>query len=188
MKKLLFVSAIFLAGSTSLFAQKGDKEESKTLSFSVGVEGSLPLGNFGNSYSFGFGGSAQGDYKISDDFAVTLNVGYITYSGKSTSTRIPIGIDPITFQIIYSTVTSKAPAFNLIPVLAGAKYWFSPNVYGSAQFGLAFASGGGTGSNFTYAPGIGFKFSQIDVLLKYLGISATGGSLNTVGLRAAYNF
>ena len=52
MKKLLLASAILIAASTSSFAQKDSKEDSKPLSFSIGAEGSLPLGTFGNSYSF----------------------------------------------------------------------------------------------------------------------------------------
>ena len=176
---------MFLAVSTGLFAQKESKEDSKPLSFSIGVDGSLPLGTFGDSYNIGIGGSAQADYKVAESFAITLNAGYLTYSGKSYQTIV--GINPITFQPIYGT--AKYAAFNLIPVLAGAKYWFSPNVYGSAQLGLSFASGNGnSGSNFTYAPGVGVKFSQFDVLLKYTGISGNGSSINAAALRAAFNF
>ncbi len=181
MKKLFFIAAL-TATSFGAFAQK-DKEESKTLGFSVGVEGSLPMGTFGDSYSAGFGGSVQGDYKVADKLAITLNAGYISYSGKSYQTLV--GFD-VNFNPIYGT--AKLKSLGLIPVLAGVKYWFSSNVYGSGQLGLSFASGSGTGSNFTYAPGVGVKFSQFDVLLKYTGISATGGSLNAIGLRAAYNF
>ena len=184
MKKLLLASAILIAASTSSFAQKDSKEDSKPLSFSIGAEGSLPLGTFGNSYSFGFGGSVQGDYKVSDNFAITLNAGYLTYSAKSIT--IITGFNPITFAPIYGTFTPAA--LGAIPVLAGGKYWFSPNVYGSGQLGLTFFSGSGTGSNFTYAPGVGVKFSQFDVLLKYIGISGNGSSLNAVGLRFAYTF
>jgi hypothetical protein len=173
MKKLFFIAALTAASFTT-FAQD-DKASDKPLSFSVGVEASLPFGDYGDVYSFGIGGSVQGDYKLSSDLAVTLNAGYISYAGKS-----------VTYPIIG---TIKADALGLVPVLAGIKYWFSPNIYGSGQLGLTFATGkGNSGSNFTYVPGVGFKVSQFDFLLKYTGMSTEGSSFSAIGLRAAYNF
>lgn len=171
MKKVFLIAAL-AAVSFSGFAQ--DKTEAKNLTFSVGLEAAIPFGDFADSYSFGIGGSVQGDYKVADQVAITLNAGYITYAGKS----FDLG----------QGISFKPKALGLIPVLAGVKYHFSDNIYASAQAGLSFASGSGSGSNFTYAPGVGFKFSQFDILAKFTGISATGGSLNSFGLRAAYNF
>lgn len=171
MKKVLLIAAL-TAVSFAGFAQD-EKGATKKFGFSVGVEAALPMGDFGDSYGFGIGGTVQADYNVNDKFALTLNTGYITYSGKT----IDLGI-----------ISIKNDALGLIPVLAGAKYSFSENVYGSAQLGVSIASGSGSGSNFTYAPGVGVKFSNFDVLVKYTGISATGGSLNSIGLRAAYNF
>lgn len=179
MKKVFFIVAL-TAASFAGFAQD-DKAASKPLSFSIGLEASLPFGDFADRYSFGIGGSAQADYKVADDLAITLNAGYISYSGKDQSITIP-GLP---------TINNKNEALGLVPVLAGAKYWFSPNIYGSGQLGLSFATGkGNSGSNFTYAPGVGFQFSQFDILVKYVGISGSNGgsALNAVGLRAAYNF
>ncbi len=174
MKKVFFITALTVA-SFAGFAQDDKKEASKPFTFSVGVEGALPLGDFGDTYNFGIGGSIQGDYKVADELAITLNVGYISYSGKS-------------ITVLPGFPTVKVDALGLVPVLAGIKYWFSPNVYGSGQLGLSFATGSGSGSNFTYAPGIGFQVQKFDFLLKYTGISGDGSSLNSIGLRAAYNF
>jgi len=184
MKKVFFIVAL-TATSFAGFAQK-EKEESKPLSFSVGLEAALPIGDFADFNSFGIGGSVQGEYKVAPELGITLNAGYISYSAKSIS--------------VLGVSLPKEKALGVIPVLAGVRYHFSENIYGSGQLGLSFFSGGGSGSNFTYAPGVGFKFSQFDVLVKYVGMSSKVESFNgtaivsktatygAVGIRAAYNF
>lgn len=173
MKKVFFITALTVA-SFAGFAQDDKKEASKPFSFSVGIDGQLPLGDFGDSYNFGVGGSAQAAYKVAEELDITLSAGFLSFSGKSiTITGLP---------------SFKVPAFQIVPVLAGIRYHFSPNIYGSGQLGMSFGIGDNSGSNFTYAPGIGFKVSDFDFLLKYTGISGDGSSINTIGLRAAYNF
>jgi predicted porin len=74
-------------------------------------------------------------------------------------------------------------------VLAGFKYDLTPQLYASAQLGVTFSDEKNSGSVFTYAPGLGYKFSEnVDALLKYTGYSKDGNSLSTVGLRIAYTF
>lgn len=166
MKKLFFIAA-FTAVS---FAVQAQDKTTKPLKFSIGLEAALPLGDFGDVSSFGIGGSAQADYSIAEKLAITLNAGYISFSGKTFS-----GI--------------KLPAVGFIPVLAGIKYDLTPQLYGSAQLGVTFSDQSGGGSIFTYAPGLGYKFTEnFDALLKYTGYSDKGGTLNTVGLRIAYTF
>jgi hypothetical protein len=73
--------------------------------------------------------------------------------------------------------------------LGGAKYWFSDNLYAAAQAGLTFfTEGEEASSEFTFAPGIGYRFSKFDVQLKYNSIMSDGSSLNNLGLRLAYTF
>lgn len=169
MKKIfLAVVAIVLAASVN--AQLGTR-------FSIGLEGAVPVGTFNDlGYNFGIGGSAQVDHKIAKDAALTLNVGYINFSNKSSNPKYH---------------------FTVLPVLGGVKYWFSPKVYGSAQLGAAFNSAKVSNSNgasttstgFAYSPGIGFYVTpSIDVLLKYFGNSVGSGSFSSFGFRAAYNF
>ena len=167
MKKLLFALAILALSSYSVNAQ--DKEmKSNATTFSLGVEGSLPIGTFANIYSFGFGASAQAEHMTLDKLGLTLNVGYLTYSLKS---------------------AYGSGSFGLVPVLAGAKVYFTPKVYGHAQLGVSFGTSGGGGTNFTYSPGIGAYISNnIDFLLKYVGVSGTGSSFNTIAARFAYTF
>lgn len=85
----------------------------------------------------------------------------------------------------------KVPSINIIPVLAGAKIYFTEKVYGSAQAGWSFfsAKGSSSANGFTYAPGIGFYVSpNFDLLVKYQGSTKDGSTISFLGLRAAYSF
>lgn len=166
MKKLFFISALTAVS----FAGNAQNQTGKPLKFSIGLEAALPLGTFADDFSFGIGGSAQADYSVAEKLALTLNAGYISFSGKTISGY-------------------KTPSIGLIPVLAGFKYDLTPQLYGSAQLGVTFSDQKGAGSIFTYAPGLGYKFTEnFDALLKYTGYSDKGGTSSTVGLRIAYTF
>ena len=165
--KKLFLAFVVIVITTKVNAQT---------SFSIGLEGSVPTGDFNKAgYNFGIGGSAQVDHKVASDLALTLNAGYISYSNPTSNPKI---------------------RFSVIPLLGGIKYWFSPKVYGSGQLGAAFNStkfANNTGSisttGFAYSPGIGINITNsIDLLLKYFGNSVGGGSFNSIGARLSYNF
>ena len=170
--KKLFLVAIIVFTVASVNAQKSVSSGSSII-FSIGVEPSLPVGDFHDiGYNFGIGGSLQGEYKAAEDLGITLNAGYLNYSGKDDVSNIKFNT-------------------GIVPVLAGFKYYFSPKMYGQGQLGISIFTDSGSGSFFTYTPGVGFYLSDnIDVLLKYTGISGGkgGGNLNSVGARLAYNF
>jgi hypothetical protein len=65
----------------------------------------MPMGDFGDSYGMGFGGSAIGEYALNDNMAVGLNVGFYTFGGKD----LPSGV---------------TASFNIIPIIADFKYFF----------------------------------------------------------------
>ena len=164
MKKVFLFAALAVAS----FAVKAQDE--KPLKFSVGAEVHLPIGDMGDAYSVGFGGTVQADYALDEQLALTLNTGYLNFSGKK------IG-------------GFKVPSAGLVPVLAGIKYTFAGNVYGSAQLGASFGTEKGQGTAFTYAPGVGYKFSpNFDALLKYTGWSNDGSNTSAIGVRIAYTF
>ena len=155
-------------------ANAQDSKTDKPLKFSVGVEAGLPLGDFKEVSKFGIGGSVQGEYSAAEKVGLTLNAGFLSFSGKT--------IDG-----------DKFPSTSIIPVLAGAKYYFTEKVYGHAQVGISFMSVKFEGvtasaSGFTYAPTIGVMPSEnFDISLKYLGISKDG-TTSFLGLRVAYTF
>ncbi len=165
MKKLLFVVAL-TAASFAGFAQNSN------VKFGIGLETAFPLGTFGDAYSFGIGGSAQANFVLDPTLDLTLQAGYISFQGKTVN-------------------GFKFPSIGYVPLLGGIEYKFTPQVFGSAQLGVTFATGNGaSGTAFTYAPGIGYKFTEnFNALLKYTGYSAKGGSSsNTVGVRLGYTF
>ncbi|MDN3655775.1 outer membrane beta-barrel protein [Ferruginibacter paludis] len=175
MKKVMLSAVILTLSVLTASAQK-ESAETNSFKFSVGVEGGLPTGDLKTTSSFGIGGSIQGDYKATESFALTLNAGYLSFSGKTVS-------------LLGESI--KYPSINIIPVLAGGKYYFTESVYGSAQVGVSFVSmtGESSSSAFTYAPGIGYYVSpNFDLLLKYQAASKNGSTLSFIGLRAAYSF
>ena len=183
--KKLFLSLAVIAATLSASAQTKTTTTSP-FRVSLGVDAVAPFGNLADVTPFGIGGSLQGDYNVDPTLALTLSAGYIDFLGKSQTYTYP-GV---------GNVTVKNPDFGLIPVLAGIKYSFTPQVYASAQLGVAFSTKKNGGSNFTYAPGIGYKFSEnFDILAKYTGYSVKNSgsgnnntSLNTAGVRLAYTF
>ena len=172
MKRLILLMAVIAISMAAVQAQNGISPKKTT--FSIGVEPALPVGDFGDFYSFGIGGSLQVEHKVADDLGITLNAGYINYSGKD-----------------YRIGSTEIDGGNIgiVPVLAGVKYYFTPKVYGHAQLGAGIWTEKGASTAFAYSPGIGYYFSEhFDILLKYVGYSQKGSNSNSIGARLAYNF
>ncbi len=133
--------------------------------FGIAVNGGVPTNNF---YTIVFGADLQADIAASEGLKITASAGYENYSVK---TKFGGG------------------HYSFIPVLAGAKFNLSTNLYGHAQLGYAFSTTSGGGGSFAYAPSIGYVFSpNLDLSVKYLGLSRGGGTLGAVLARLAYNF
>lgn len=180
MKRVLTVVLAVAAVVYSAQAQKGQ------ITVSPGLEIGLPIGDFGEMANIGFGLTAKGLYGINDMGEVTFTLGFIRFGAKGID-----GEDGI-----------KAST-SLIPIMPGYRHKFSDQFYGEGQLGLTivrnkvsfdgFAGsivGGGLSvstTNLGYAVGVGCLLGKIDLGLRYQGVSATGGALSLVGLRAAYN-
>ena len=161
----------------SAHAQKGQ------ITVSPGLEVGLPIGDFGESANLGFGVTAKGLYGISDIGDVTLTLGFLTFGAKGVD-----GEDGV-----------KAST-SLIPIMPGYRHKFSEQFYGEGQLGLTtvrskvsvsgvsgFGGFSASTTNLGYAVGLGYLIGKIDLGLRYQGVSASGGSLSLIGLRAAYN-
>lgn len=191
MKKVFLIAALAVA-SFSLKAQ----DEVKPLKFSIGADVALPVGDFIDSdlfglkfsdvYSLGLGLSAQGTYALDESLGLTLNVGYMSYLGKEVGGE-------------------EVESLGVVPVLAGIEYNFTPQLFASAQLGYSFYTGKFLSDSdlkmngFTYAPGIGYRFTpNFSAMLNYRGSSvkikedggseSVKGNLSQIGLRVAYSF
>lgn len=108
MKKFfLFVfTAVLLTGfSTHTFGQI-------KIGASAGI--GLPMGDFGDSYKTGFGGSIDGKYFTSENLAFGLNAGFFTFKDK------------LDFSETLGDATVKIEGkFNVIPILVTGEYYFA---------------------------------------------------------------
>ena len=114
------------------------------------------------------GGDLQVDLPATTGLKITLSGGYESFSYKTNS--------GVKFHSSF------------IPLLAGAKFNLSTNLYGHAQLGYSVSTAsGGTGA-FTYAPSLGYMISKnLDLSAKYMGLSRNGATSSAVVARLAYN-
>lgn len=171
---VLLVVSLLMVGFAS--AQSTSK-----MKIGVGPYVGLPMGTFGDITSIGFGGIAQGEYDFGSQVIGTVTTGYLSFSGKDVN-----GV--------------KQGTWSIIPILVGAKYFFTQNIYGAAQVGLnmvsydvpsytayGFTFGGGSvsDSEFGFNVGVGYDLGNLDFLVKY-GTFATDAS--ALSLTALYKF
>jgi hypothetical protein len=202
MKKVAFVTVI-VAFAIQVKAQNidrtyedDDERMDKMFIWSIGIEPSVPVGNFNNYSMFGLGGSVQGEYKPSRMVGITVNAGYLDYFGTESN------------GISYSD-------FHYWPVMGGLKLYMGKMAYIHGQAGAGFGAQD-LGNSFWYGGGVGLNLSKaIDLEVRYTGWEqnevessetgggpygggSTGGNGNggggygghysTIGLRLAYNF
>jgi len=163
----------------------------KPFIWSIGLEPSIPVGHFHDYSGFGFGASLQGEIKAGKSAGITINAGYIAYSGKTVDT------------ISYSS-------FKYWPVMGGLKIYMG-KTYLHGQAGAGFGTNN-LGTSFWYGGGVGINFTKrIDAELRYAGWKQSevgvsngstggvygggtgggggyGGHYSTIGIRLAVNF
>ncbi len=146
MKKIVLglICTLGLLGSSSLSAQK----------LNVGLNGaaSLPLGDFADLTTFGFGGDVSLDYYFNDKFDLGIEAGYRAFP--------------------YDPDLADGETFNLIPIQLTAGYhtdiddWI--DLYGELGGGIFIASSSIEGSeSMTYggvSPRVGLAFELTSLL------------------------
>ncbi|MFM7730399.1 MAG: outer membrane beta-barrel protein, partial [Flavobacteriales bacterium] len=103
MKKQLLSMVAVLGMSVASFAQIGP--------VSLGAEIALPLGDFGDAASFGYGLSAGYEHPINEKLGVTANVGYVMLS-----------VDDAAKDFIKN--------YSMMPIQAGVRYYLSEKTNG----------------------------------------------------------
>ena len=183
MKKLMIlVAAVAMMGFSQVNAQ---------IDFSGGLEVALPLGDFGDAYSLGYGVSLGGEYGINDNISADLQVGYIFLS-----------VDDALSEFIASSA--------MIPAQVGVRYYLDEvgsGLYLKGMVGIHSVSiktedidlgplgtieGETTSdSNLSFGVGAGFFVNEnIDASARFNIITSSEDGVdasNYIGIRIAYN-
>jgi hypothetical protein len=143
--------------------------------FSAGAEVVLPQGDWNDFVSTGFGVSVRYESPINENISWMGTAGYVMFGEKDDS-----GLK-----------------ISMIPVMAGAKYYFNESFngfYGGLEAGLVFAKsdvdGGDSESEteFGFAPQIGYHIANLDFSVRYTLLKVNDEDANSIGLRVAYVF
>jgi hypothetical protein len=180
MKKLLLSIAVLCTTAIVSKAQMAAGD----FHFGAGIHLGLPVGDFHNVSSFGIGGELQGEYAFTENVTGVATTGYTYFAGKSFDDGIG--------------GTYKAN-YGHIPIIVGARYYATEQVFFGAQIGYGHYSVSVSGTNigngasggsggFEYRPQVGYNANPIQFILSYDGTSVSGGTFSQIGLSALYTF
>ncbi|WP_139422703.1 TonB-dependent receptor [Chryseobacterium mulctrae] len=175
--KKLFLSVIAVFGVYSF----SNAQVGKIQKISLGTDFALPLGDSGDTYSFGYGASAKGEFKLMEKLNLTASAGYMHFSLKK----------DIRDLLKYFGDDTKGSG--AIPLKVGATYYFLQKLYVGAEAGAAISTDEEGGTAFTYTPTVGtnIRISEkygLDIGLRFEGWSRNGINQNFIGLRTAFAF
>ncbi len=171
MKNLILSTALLVTAFFSADAQKGNNQ------ISVAAEVGLPIGDFGDGFKTGFGGSVKGLFGVGNSGQFTLTTGYSEYKVKNSSDEMGLSI-------------------GIIPILAGYRlsmngFYVEPQLgYGVYAAKIKFEGDRISSSNgvFTYAAGVGYAKNKIDFGVRYQSGTEDGDNISLVGIHFGYNF
>ena len=168
---------LFLFIAIIPFVSNAQVKNRREFKLNIGFETGLPVGNLAAGHSIGFGGSAEGDYSISNVTDITVYGGYISFAGKTTNYAAGAG----------QTIVYKQSPYSIIPLLAGCKFHFKEAFWGQPQLGMSFFNGGGSAPTFAF--GFGYLISKkIELSAKYQLATRSSSSVRFTGFRLAYIF
>lgn len=166
MKKITFkgiiaAAAITLISFSGAIAQDADNGHATRLSASLGV--GVPTKSGGP------------DLFITPDLRLQHDLGERTSLTLTTGYYAPIG-------------GGTEFGDGLIPLKAGAKFFFGDTYYVQPEVGIGFSTVKNGGNPFIYAPSIGYANNKWDIALRYEGFEYNPGSNGMVAVRLAYAF
>jgi len=155
---------------------------------SIGGNLALPIGDWSDFANIGFGGTATYERSFAPNIVGQVYAGYLTYGGKD------------------SDVQGFSYSYSMIPIMAGAKYFFQPGkgLYANALLGVTIVSadvdvpaayqGFGfdastSSTEFSFGVGAGYEVpvggkNAVDIGAHFMLVS----DANYIGARVAYRF
>ena len=112
-----FITLLIIMVNTVIFSQS---RFNAGASFNIG----FPTGSFSDLAKTGIGGSAIGEFTFSEKVSATLSASYQNFPGNGEG--FAVGGNVYDFSV------------NSIPVLAGVRYYFSPEFFGTFEAGVHF--------------------------------------------------
>lgn len=178
MKKLIFLSFLTVTLSLTFFDARAQPAQGD-FRFGVGLNLGLPVGDFHQTSTFGIGGHVQGEYNILDNLTGVLTTGYTSFFGKTITFDDGLG----------GTMSVKAPAVGLIPIVVGPRFYPTEQFFVGAQIGIGILSGSGNSTSaFDYYPQIGYNADNFQVIFGYNGLSKEGSTLGNLSLTGVFVF
>jgi hypothetical protein len=175
MKTLSKLMALAFTATALLFTSqlKAQTTAPGQLRFSIGPDAGYPTGNLTIGSVFVLGGNARLQYGLSNSFAITLTSGADHFFSK---------INPATGK--------KFDSFGIIPIKAGFKIFFLPNIYfgGETGIGIEETDSGEGNKKFILTPALGVANKQWDIAIRYENFSGGDDPYGFVVLRVAYGF
>src|ERR1700712_5101414 len=113
----VFVTAALFFTTNS----KAQTTPANALRFNIGLESSIPTGSATIGSNFSLGGTVRFQYGITNDFAITLTGGAYHFFTKI-NPNDPAG--------------GRYNSYGVIPIKAGIKEFFMPNIYFGAEAGV----------------------------------------------------
>jgi hypothetical protein len=163
MKKLLLVATFLVAGFMSANAQ---------FTFGAGIRLGMPIGDFGDTHSFGIGGELQGEYNFTENVSGVITTGYTSFFGKT----VDFGFGEV-----------ELDAVGLIPIIAGVRVYPSTNFSIGAQAGYGILTGNDDSEGaFMYQPQVGYNADRFQIALNYNALTKDGSTLGHIGLTAIF--
>jgi hypothetical protein len=174
--KILFKLVAAMFATAILFCApnvKAQTTSANALSLSIGLETADPTGNARIGSDFILGGTVSMQYGISNSLAITLTSGAYHF-----------------FPINIPGTHTKYKSYGVIPIKAGVKVFFVPNIYFGAEAGVGIeqTDNGVDPARLLLSPALGYANKHWDVGVHYDNFSTIGGHYGLVGLRTAYGF
>lgn len=172
--KRIVTALLFAAASYSTMAQTDSNAPYPVRPrLNADLEFSIPGGEYGKQFGYGFGGSGGLDIPVTKSLYATGAAGVMSFyqGGKETP------VETRTY----------------IPMKAGAKYYFSPVLYAQMELGTGLGIQQGAGTVFIMTPGAGASWritsrSAINTGIRFESWTREGGNISQLTFKVGYQF